>query len=256
MDRYTLASAYAAARRFEVALPLLAEAAELFRESAGAQHPMALRSLSARALTLARLGRLDESDKSFAALAALPWAGPDKAAHEGRLAALRSLQQRHDEALALAQSAAEVLQKFPARIVQANVLNALGSVRVAAGQAAQALEPLQRAHALYEALQPAMSPDHADLLVALGRAQLQLGDARLALAAFDPADRFWQGFDASNRSAALAALYRAQALLRLDARDPQAGALIERAAPVVARSPFPADRALLLTLRAEMTPRR
>lgn len=171
---YSLASALAAARRREEALPHFETGATLLREAGGADAPLALRSLSARALMLARLGRLDEAERAFSALAAAPWSGADKAAHAGRLAILRSLQGRHDEAIGLARSAAEGLSSHPSKLVRATANNTLGTVLLDAGRPGEAIAPLQEAVRLYAEKQIAMSPDRADALAALDRAQAEL----------------------------------------------------------------------------------
>jgi tetratricopeptide (TPR) repeat protein len=142
---YSLANALAAAGERERALPLFDEAARLFAEAGGATAPLALRARSARALTLVLLGRLDEAERAFAALAAMPLAGEDKAVHDGHLAVLRSLQGKHDEAVPLARSSAEALKSNPSRSTQAQSLTTLGSVLLAAGRAAEAIPPLERA---------------------------------------------------------------------------------------------------------------
>ena len=49
-----------------------------------------------------------------------------------------------------------------------------------------------------------MSPDHAETLVALGRAQLALGRSGTAATLLATADLFWQAFEPDNRRAGLA----------------------------------------------------
>jgi serine/threonine protein kinase len=177
VEQYSLASALAAARRREEALPHFETGARLIAEAGGADAPVALRSLSARALTLARLGRLDESDRAFAALANAPFVGPDKATHAIRLATLRSLQGRHGEAIALVRPAVEALSSYPSKIVRATANGALGSILLAAGRPNDAVAPLQEAVRLYAEKQLVMSLDRADAIAALGRAQAELAAA-------------------------------------------------------------------------------
>ena len=168
-----LARALVAARQGEAALPHFATSAQLLGEASGADAPFALRSLSARALVLARLDRLDEAERTFGALADAPWAGVEKAAHAGRAAVLRSLQGRHDEAIELARSSAEGLSSHPSKIVRANADSTLGTVLLAAGRASDAIPPLEQAVRLYAEKQLAMSPDRADAIAALGRAEIE-----------------------------------------------------------------------------------
>jgi tetratricopeptide (TPR) repeat protein len=167
LAHYGLAIALDAARERERALPYFAEAARLFAEANGATTPLALRSRSMRALALTRLGRLDEAERDFASLAAMPFAGADKARHDGRLAMLRSLQGRHDEAVALASSSAEALKTFPSKTTQAQSLANLGVVLLNSGRPEQAIEPLERSIALYREAQPDESRDRAEAIAAL-----------------------------------------------------------------------------------------
>ena len=171
MMHYYLATALAAARRNEDALPHFETAARLFGEVGGADVALASRSLSSRALVLARLGRLDDSDREFKALAHTPIAGLDQAMHTVRLALLRSLQHRHEEAIALARSGSEVLRSSSSRDVQATGDDALGTVLLAGGRTAEAIEPLERAVKTYSQRRVMMSPDRAEALSALARAQ-------------------------------------------------------------------------------------
>ena len=175
LEHYVLGSALAAARRGEEALPNFEAAVRLLREAGGEDAPLALRALSARALTLARLGRLDDAEQAFAAIAGAPWAGPDKPAHAARVAILRSRQGRHDEAVALARSAVEGLKAHPSKNARAGAASALGTVLLAAGRPAEAIAPLQEAVRLYAEKQLVISPDRADAIAALGRAQAEVG---------------------------------------------------------------------------------
>jgi tetratricopeptide (TPR) repeat protein len=171
VEEYSLAIALAAARRREEALPHFETGARLIAEAGGANAPIALRARSARALTLARLGRLDEADRAFAALAGAPFAGPDKSTHALRLATLRSMQGRHDEAIALARPAVDALASFPSKIVRAVANGTLGTALLAAGRPDEAIPPLREAVRLYAEKQLVMSADRADTIAALGRAE-------------------------------------------------------------------------------------
>ncbi|MEO5881065.1 MAG: serine/threonine-protein kinase, partial [Caldimonas sp.] len=173
MGHFHLASALAAARRGEEALPQFEAAAKGFGDAGGPDAPLALRALSARALALARLGRLDDADREFDALAHAPIAGLDKATHALRLAVLRSLQHRDDEAIALARSGAEDLRSYPLKEVVANADNVLGTVLLAGGHPAEAIAPLRRATGIYAQKRVTMSPDRAEALAALDRAQVE-----------------------------------------------------------------------------------
>jgi eukaryotic-like serine/threonine-protein kinase len=172
---YALASALAASRRDDEAVPHYDSGARLLRAAGGADAPLALRALSARALSLARLGRLDESDRAFNALADAPYGGADKAVHAGREAVLRSLQGRHERAIALARTAVDGLNAYPSKIVRATASNILGTVLLAAGRPAEAIDPLREAVRLYAENQILISADHADSIAALTRAEAATG---------------------------------------------------------------------------------
>ena len=175
LEHYVLGSALAAARRGEEALPHFEAAARLLREAGGEKAPLALRALSARALTLTRLGQLDDAERGFATLADAPWAGADKAVHAARVAILRSRQGRHDEAVALARGAVEGLNSHPSKNARAGAASALGIVLLAAGRPAEATSPLREAVRLYAEKQLVISPDRADAIAALARAEIEAG---------------------------------------------------------------------------------
>lgn len=96
-----------------------------------------------------------------------------------------------------------------------------------------------------------MSPDHADTLVALGRAQMELGDLNAAVLSLAAADQFWQVFDPTNRHAGLAKLHVAQAQWAQGDKRAATEAL-RQADAVLARSVFPADRALLQSAKQRL----
>lgn len=172
---FSLASALAAARLGDEALPYFEVAVRYFRDVGDTDASLALRALSARALALARLGRLEDAEREFAALAKAPIAGPDKATHALRLAVLRSLQRRDDEAIELAGTGAEALRSNPSKEVQATSAGVLGTVLLAGGRPAEAIAPLQQAVAIYEQTRVMMSPDRTETLAALDRAQASVG---------------------------------------------------------------------------------
>ena len=167
----TLANALVATRDREGALPHYLEADRFFVEAEGPNAPLALGARSARALALARLGRLEEADEIFASLKDLTFTGTGKAMYESRLAVLRSLQGRHAEAVALAGPATEGLSKLSSKMLRAQSLSRLGSVLLAAGQQAEAVPPLEQAMALYGA-QLQESPDRTETAADLHRARL------------------------------------------------------------------------------------
>jgi tetratricopeptide (TPR) repeat protein len=251
--RVELARAYAVARQPADALVVLEEAASLLKTGAGPNALLTLQTLSARASQLAEAGHLAEADAEFKKLESAGWSGPYLASNQARLAALRSLQGRHEEAAALAKLANDELAKVPRKRVHAGALALLGNVRLNGGDARNALEPLQNARSLYAETEIGISPDHAETLVALGRAQLALGDMNAAAQSLAMADKFWQAFDPANRHAGLAKLYLAQATLELGDKGAAAQAL-RQAGAVLDHSVFPADRALLASTRRRIAP--
>jgi tetratricopeptide (TPR) repeat protein len=167
----TLANALVATRDRENALPHYVEAERLFAEADGPTAPLALGVRSSRGLALARLGRLKEADEVFASLKGMSLTGTSKAMYESRLAVLRSLQGRHAEAVALAGPATEGLSKLSSKTLRAQSLSRLGFVLLAAGQKAEAVQPLEQAMALYGS-QLQESPDRTETAAALRRASL------------------------------------------------------------------------------------
>ena len=104
---------------------------------------------------------------------------------------------------------------FPSRRrrrIHAVALAALGEAQIEGGLTTDALDTLLQANSLFEKLHPNMSPDRADLLVSLARAQIAGGRAEEAVASADQAATFWRSFDPANRNTAVATLWHARAL--------------------------------------------
>ena len=212
LTRFFLASALAAARRNDEALAMFAEASTLMSASAGPLNVRTLRAVTAHAWQLAEAGRLRESNIEFATLDPTKWSDADRASYQRRLAVLRSLEGRHDEALRLAQAANEILRRNPNKNIRARGLQALGIIQLEAGDAAAASSALQQARDLFAQAQIQMSPERAETLTALGRAQLELGDASAAVASASAGVQFWRSFDPTSRRAGRAQLFLAEAL--------------------------------------------
>ena len=166
-----LAQGLLAAREREAALPLLIQADQLWVQAGGATEPLALGARASYALTLAQLGRLDESERVFAGIVAMPLPSANKASIDGRLAGLRSLQGRHAEAVALARASVEGLKLHAWKTLRAQSLATLGSALLHADRPGEAIGPLEQAVALYRQAQLYESPDCADAAAALARAQ-------------------------------------------------------------------------------------
>jgi tetratricopeptide (TPR) repeat protein len=171
MAHYGLARAQAAAGEHEHALPHYVEAERLFAETGGALAPLALRSRSARAMSLARLGRLADAELEFTKLSDIPPSSPELASHKGRLAVLRSLQGRHEEAVALAQSCSEGNRTSPSLFVRAQSLEILAAALLAAHRAGDAVAPLEQSIALLTQVQVPESAELAQVTAMLDRAR-------------------------------------------------------------------------------------
>jgi tetratricopeptide (TPR) repeat protein len=246
--RMNLAGAYAAARQPVQALPLLDQALQLLKSSVGSEHPLTTRAMSMHAAQLAEAGQFDAADSEFKALATVKWNEPYLAAHQSRLAVFRGLQGRHKDAVALAQRANEITKQIGRNDLHRRSLTLLGTARLDSGDADGALQPLRDSAELFMRSQVRVSPDHAEAMVALGRAQMQLGDVNAAVLSLSVADHFWQAFDAKNRHAGLTKLYVAQAWW---AQGNKRGAMeaLRQADAVLANSVFAADAVLLQVVR-------
>jgi tetratricopeptide (TPR) repeat protein len=177
MGHFALATALVAAHRYDEALPHYDVSARLVREAGGPDAPLALRALSSRAVALARLGRIDDAERGFADLAGAKWAGFEIGGQASRLAVLRSIEGRHDEAVALARSAVEGMSSHPSKIARASAARILGTALLDAGRPAEAVAPLQDAVRLYAEKQLVVSADRADAIAALAQARAEAGAA-------------------------------------------------------------------------------
>jgi serine/threonine-protein kinase len=158
-----LAGALAALGRYDEALAHANAAHEVLADVA--DDPSFVRQIEAtRALPLIRLGRLDEADRLLTPL--LPQSEPgrrDRVLIEERLATLRSLQGRHEEAVALANAAQADGGKDRNKRNRAETLQVLGSTLLAGGHARDAIEPLTQSLALYRETQIVTTPEQAEV---------------------------------------------------------------------------------------------
>ena len=180
IDHFTLGRALAAQRHDDEALVHLEESVRLLTESVG-NAPQTLRSRSVQAGVLTRIGRLDEADRIFTDLSTRSWAGPERSQSDGRLALLRSRQDRHDEAARLAQSSRDALQTHPSKIVRAVAASTLGHVLLAAGKPGEAATALRESRQLFMERQTLVTPDRRDVDEALQRAAAMTADVKTRL---------------------------------------------------------------------------
>jgi tetratricopeptide (TPR) repeat protein len=205
---------------------------------------------------LTRMGRLTEADGLFARLQARPSSDPrEEALTRMRLGHLRSAQGQYDQALALLRGAVDYFATQSPRIELARALDLLGEAQVAAHdadpQVTQALATYMQAESLFEASQPNLSPDRAEVLTGLARTYLTLGRAEEAVAAATKAVNFWKSFDTGDRGTGAALLWQGRALLAARRPAEAAGAL-RQAQALLARSDLPIERAWLAQAQREL----
>ena len=157
----------------------------------------------------------------------------------------------------LLREAAAFFSKQTPATNHALALAALGEAQIEAGLATEALDSLTQARTLFEKVQPAVSPDRADLLVNLARAQIAVGRAEEAVASADQAATFWRCFDPANRNTGVALLWHARACTQ-PATAQQAAEPMRQARAILRTTGLPGERALLERTEREMraSPRR
>jgi len=247
-ERMRLGASLLDARRFADAEPQLRQAQAVLVPAKDSNAPESVQLL---AMVLLHDGRLKEAEALLGPSLDPAATAVDLAKFKGRTGRLRSAQGRHEEALSLLQEAEDLFQKSGTPSQAAVALATLGNAQLAAGRAADAIVTLQRGDMLLDKVHPHGSPDHADLLIDLTRAQLGVGHPRDATAAAARAEEFWDGFDVGNRQAGLAALWHARALLA-DGRAEEASARWKQASTILAKAGLPVDGTLLTQTRREL----
>jgi len=122
-------------------------------------------------------------------------------------------------------------------------LSESAAVRLAAGDALEALGLADRALARFERMRLQVDPALSDLLVTRGRALLALKRPAEALEAFRVSADFWRGYDDKSHWSAEASYWLARALIETGDRatgQPMLNAMRTR----LAKSPMPSHRAL------------
>jgi serine/threonine-protein kinase len=176
--RYQLGNALLDARRDAEADTELREAVTLLSALLPPESSDRQVAHAALALALAHRGRLAEAEAEATRAQARPLGATlDDAVIALRLGRVRLLQGRPAEALALLRPATEFAAQQALPLAHAKLRAALGAALLDAGDPAAARAELQVARALFESLQPRRSPDHADVLVDLARAERALGEA-------------------------------------------------------------------------------
>jgi tetratricopeptide (TPR) repeat protein len=249
-----VARALANARRYNEAEKELRRAKDILAARLESNHYDARVVAAITGVVLTRAGRLGEADAVFSQLISRPFSQPaEEAQTKLGLGILRSAQGQHAEALALLREAATFFSKTTPVTNHAVALVALGEAQVEAGQAEEALDTLTQSRSLFEKLHPTMSPDRADLLVCLARAQIATGRAGDAVASAEQAATFWNGFDSRNRNTGVASLWLARALYAVG-HVQKAAETLRQASAVLSAAGLPGDRALLERTQREMSP--
>jgi hypothetical protein len=206
------------ARRADAALSDLEQAAAGLRKLFGEDHEETVIAEWNRALALAYLGRAEESRAAFEHPLAqyrtryrepvyLPYRAIVAAATGRRLAGdLEAAQELALEAQGSFGPNAQPTRQF------LPIFNELGFVALAQGRFPEALTQFERSASLLRDAERLRNPIQADVFLGLGRAQLALGQTRLAVATLQRADAFWREFDVGNRSAGETAAWLSKAL--------------------------------------------
>jgi len=191
----------------------LASAREALRGYVAAGEPDAGGVRTARRLeasALAELGRLDDSERAFAALTTPPPSHVFAVLEKEALARLRSLQNRHAEAELLASEALDAAGPHALKRLRASLLATLGSVRVAAHHDQTALEALDAAREIDASMQPSGSPELASIDSLRAQALIALGRSGEATAAAQDALAFWTRYEPGSEEAVRARRTAAQ----------------------------------------------
>jgi tetratricopeptide (TPR) repeat protein len=124
-----------------------------------------------------------------------------------------------------------------------DILKERAAVKLALGDAAQALSLIDAAIRRKAVSKLQTDPYLSDLYLTRGQALLQLGRANEALEAFRIAADFWGSYDADSHWSAEASYWLARALI--ETGDPATGRpMLKAVQPRLAKSPMPSHRAL------------
>ena len=167
---------------------------------------------SSRALTWARLGKLDAARAEADAVATLAAKSPELEALAARVAQVRGsiarLRGDFDDSLRLQRPLID--QRSALAKVQRERMRAatdIGLVLLEQGNTTQAATLFELALTEFERLEAEDTPARADALIGLGRTRLAQGRPADALPLLAQADTFWRQFDAANPDAVLAAAH-------------------------------------------------
>jgi len=235
-----------AARRGAEAAQELDRARTVYERIFGPGTMMPATVTRSRALALALAGRVDEAERDLQALAGGPRLANDAYDVTSQvLGAVELLQGRPDAAVPLLQKAeGSMPEGIRLAISRYQLQIQLGIGQVGRRAYADAVTTLERALRQHETLRMQASPQWADAMVAMGRAQLGLNRAVDAQRYLEQADAFWRDFDPDNRWAGEAAFWLGRSHAALG-RASDARQAYARAAKILARSPMPGDGRLV-----------
>ena len=111
---------------------------------------------------------------------------------------------------------------------------------------------LEEAFEIYREKFRTPPPEHTDALIGIGRVALAEQQTATALSPLLEADRYWRELDPTNRWAGEAAFWLGRCYLALGRSD-EAREAFSRAEKILAQSPIPMDRKLLVAARASQS---
>jgi len=213
---HTRALAHLARHRFADALAQADRAATVLERIAGPAHEATLAAHTTAAQASLGLGDLDAAADRLGRVVPGMAALTPGSALPARLALARGMlaQRRGDAAAARAHLQPLADSRSPAPKAQRARMRAralIGELDLDGGDAAAAATSFDVALREFERLESRVTPARADVLVGLGRARLDRGDAPGAVAVLEQASAFWREFDSRSPAAARAAEWLARA---------------------------------------------
>jgi serine/threonine-protein kinase len=228
-------------------VPLWQHAEAVYREVMGPSHWVVQVTRRNLSFALTWAGELDEARRVMDEVMTATRAERDAYDFNAWMAGTRErLAARPAEALALQERALESMsgKKDADALPRAYSLTERGLAQLALGRHADARLSLTEAQQHFERRGVGLVPEHADVLLGLGRLELAAGNAAAALTALQRADAFWRDLRPESPWAGEAAFWLARALAAAG-HGAEATLARQRAMPLLKRSPFPAHRALL-----------
>lgn len=235
------------ARRVPEALEVLRDAVALGKEhdkGKGSWLPFALCDY---AIALALNGRLSEAKVVLDENLQVAEASAMPGALASAMNAVGQVQQMEfkwaDSEISFRRAFEHAADSVPAPKYRTEALLGIGVARLELGHPADAETWLRQADAGARSFFINLTPLRADISMNLGRALLAQENVTAAREALATADNYWQGYDASSRSAGEAAYWLAQAHLAPPV-DAKAREELRRAVAILAPSQLPGDRKL------------